>query len=581
MIKRSIIGKLWFSLVLLIIIILLFLSLGLSRLLENFYYSQISSELMTSGQRLVEVINAKNETETLVRDLNLLSHFIDAHIVVVDRQGFVEACDPMMGLPIGSLFKPDELERVFAGQTVTKRGYHHHFNDPMLSAAVPAFSDGEVNKVVMLFRPVAPITGTINHMQLLIFYAAVAAIVLASVFSFFLSRTLSRPLVQMKNVAAEMAKGNFENKVYVTSTDEVGLLGNSLNHLSEQLKLKISELSHEKDKLANVLASMSDGVITFDADGEIVLINPPAQKLLEKDPDGFVNDEFRRLLQNVKDTKAPYQGDIEFSGKVISVRLSLLFSDGHDEIIGVVGVLQDVTKERHLEQMRRDFIANVSHELRTPLSLIQGYSEALLDGVAASQEEREKYLKIITMESLRLKRMVNEFFDLSRLQTGHFSLVKQPVNIRNLLISLVEKYKPKVDKANLEFQFEIPDDLHKVNGDYDRIQQVMINLLENALNHTEKGSIIIKAFLKDNHKVCVEVVDTGQGIPGEELDMVWERFYKADKSRNRSKGGTGLGLAIVKSIVEAHGGEVWARSTVGEGSTFGFCIPVVSGDAVN
>jgi len=583
MLKKSIIGKLWISIVVLIIIVLFFLSFGLSRLLENFYYSQISNDLVLEGKQLVDVLSQEQDPQTLRSKLDLLSRFTNAHIVIVDEKGLVEACNTMMGLPTGSLFKPEELQKVFTGQIITKRGYHHHFDAPMLSAAVPIYDDNEINRALMLFKPVAPITNTVNSQRLLIFYTAIGAIILASIVSYFLSRTLSRPLVQMNKIATEMAKGNFENKIVVNSEDEVGLLGASLNYMSTQLKNNITELSHEKAKLENILASMSDGVITLNPEGKIILINPPAEKMLEKYCQDISSgqqffecigiEEFEFLFDKVNEEKKIKQQDIELNDKILFVRMAPLLDTDTNSVIGVVGILQDVTKERELEQMRRDFIANVSHELRTPLSLMQGYSEALLDGMAQDISKREKIITIIHQETLRLKRMVNELLDLSRLQTGHFALNKQELSVSDMLQMIEEKYKPAINDAGLDFVVNIEEELPKLTADHDRLQQVLINLLENALKHTEQGKITVSGY-REKDQVCVQVTDTGSGIPKEDIDLIWERFHKADKSRSRAKGGTGLGLAIVKSIIEAHGGRVWVKSEEGVGSAFGFCLPI-------
>lgn len=584
MLNRSVIGKLWISIVVLILVVLVFLSFGLSRLLENFYYSQISSDLINHGQQLIEMMDMEDDPQQLVYELTLLSSFIDSHIIIVDEQGIVEACDGITGLPSGYLFRPEELQRAFAGEIISKRGYHNHFEGVMLSVAVPVHGiDSDVERIIMIFRPVAPISGAINSMRWLIIYSAVVAIILASIVSFFLSRTLSRPLLQMNHAANEMARGNFDQKVRVKSTDEVGLLGASLNNLSGQLKGKITELYHEKAKLEKVLDSMSDGVITLDANGNTVLVNGQAESLLNLDENAIAINEsfferikvkgFKELFLEVKENKSVNQKDIELAQKVVSVRMAPLLDHSNNSVVGAVGVLQDVTKERALEQMRRDFIANVSHELRTPLSLIQGYSEAIIDGVANNASEQDKYAIIIHQETVRLMSMVNELLDISRLQTGNFTLAMTSVNLGKLLDTIQEKYKPSVENAGLKFETMVENDLPKIEGDYDRLQQVLINLIENSLKHTSRGKILLKAYTDIKHQICVEVADTGSGIPKEELELIWERFYKADKSRTRGKGATGLGLAIVKSIVEAHGGYVWVNSIEGEGSIFGFCLP--------
>lgn len=583
MIKKSIISKLWVSIVILIIIVLFTLSFGVSNLLEKFYYSQITKDLVTQGEQLVKVLNSRDHTEKVKEQLDLLSIFNDAHIVIVEKDGLVDSCSSMMGLDRGSAFQPEELQKVFTGEIVAKKAFFHHFSAPMLSVAIPIYNDNQINSALMLFRPIAPITDTINSMRKLIVFAALGAIILASIISFFLSRTLSRPLIQMNKIAQEMAKGNFNNKIIVKSNDEVGLLSTSLNNMSEQLKRSITDLSYEKAKLENVLDSMSDGVITLNAKGNIILINPPAEKFLtnyEKDEilkENFftiVNiPELKDLFTKVTLERKIQNRDIDLNDRIIAIRMAPLLSNDTKNVLGVVAILQDVTKERHLEQMRRDFTANVSHELRTPLSLMQGYSEALLDDVITEEQEKTRVINIIHQETLRLKRMVNDLLDLSRIQTGHFTLNKIPLEIEDLLKNIAEKYKTKIDKTNIAFELQIPPNLPKVLGDYDRLQQVLINLIENALNHTEKGKITLSAH-KEDEQILIKVTDTGSGMSKDETEFVWERFYKIDKSRNRQKGGTGLGLAIVKNIIKAHKGEVWVESKLGKGSTFGVTLPI-------
>jgi len=294
---------------------------------------------------------------------------------------------------------------------------------------------------------------------------------------------------------------------------------------------------------------------------------------MDKIFDCLTMSDFKLMFEEVRKEKQMHKKDIELLGKIISTRMTPLFDNESKKIIGVVGILQDVTKERELEQMRRDFIANVSHELRTPLSLMQGYSEALLDGMAEDAAKKEKIISIIHQETLRLKRMVDELLDLSRLQTGHFNLNKQNLNVEDMLKTIEEKYKTAVLNAGLEFKMDIQEGLPQVKADHDRMQQVLINLVENALKHTDEGQIVISAF-KEEEQVCIEVSDSGTGISKEDMDFIWERFYKVDKSRNRAKGGTGLGLSIVQNIVKAHNGKVWVRSEESKGSTFGFCIPI-------
>ena len=246
--------------------------------------------------------------------------------------------------------------------------------------------------------------------------------------------------------------------------------------------------------------------------------------------------------------------------------------DKNAQIWGVVAVLQDVTQASKLELLRREFISNVSHELRTPLSYLQGFTEAILDGVIKEPGETEKYLNIILEETLRLRRLVDELLDLSQMESGHFTLKKEKISLNSLIERVVKKASPYAVKKQVEINCNLQD-IPLVMADEDRIQQVLINLIDNAIKHTSSGKEILIQSKSCEEGVVVSVKDHGPGVPEDELDFIWERFYKVDKSRARGKGGTGLGLAIVKNIIDAHGGKVDARNCPEGGIEFSFYLP--------
>jgi two-component system sensor histidine kinase ResE len=581
MIRKSVVAKLWVAIVILMIIILTLLSMGLFQLVENFYYSQIARNLINQGQQIAELYKNAPHNLQVSSQIEMISRIINAHILIVDKEGQIQACNTMMQLPPGSVFQDRELAEVFNGQIAIKRGFHHHFDTQMLSVALPINVDNEIKKAILMYTPVAPITATLASLRRLIYFGLLGSIVLASILAFFLSKNLSKPLIKMNEVAMEMAKGNFNHRIPVSTSDEIGVLSATFNYLSAQLKQNISALSYEKEKLENVLTSMTDGVITLDSAGQIILYNPQAKKLLndcgEIKEGALLTDcvyltEVNVLFNEVIKERTIKKGEISPSDKTLSVRLSPLFQPENEEIIGVVVVLQDITKERRLEQMRKEFVANVSHELRTPISLIQGYAEAIMDGLADNPEQRKHFLKIIHDEANRLKRLVDDLLELSRLQTGAIELNKEWVNVEQLCLQLRDKFKSALDQEGLAFRWEICDDATEIWADRFRIEQVLINLMSNAIRYAKKGSIKIDVG-KDDQGFLIKVSDTGAGIPARDLPYIFERFYRADKSRNRESGGTGLGLSIVKNIVDAHGGKITVESKEGEGTTFRIFLP--------
>jgi two-component system sensor histidine kinase ResE len=567
--NKSIIFKLWLYMIILTVVTLLFSGLILSSVFEDFYFNIRQNEMINEGQQLITLILQGVEPLELLD----ISKFINAHAVVVDRQGLIKASSNILKFK-GMAMDGKEFSEVLRGNIVIHKGLMPQFDAAMLTVALPIKTEGGVMGALILYSPMESIQNSIWQIRRLILLAAAGAVIMATALSFVLSKTVSRPLVEMKKVAEGMAKGDFEGRVSVSSQDEIGTLAKTINYLSDALKNNINALSQEKEQLKNVLLSMTDGVITFDADSRLIMANPQARDMLRVEMDDEGKEGFKvlyPLLDRVRETQRPLQEELKLDGRTISVRLAPLMDEGLN-LWGMVAVLQDVTRERKLEHLRREFVGNVSHELRTPLSYLQGYTEALLDGMVEDPEEKKKYLNIILDETLRLRRMVNELLDLSQIESGHLHLKKEKISLKNLIERVVKKLTPLSQKKGIKISTEF-EELPLVMADEDRIEQVMINLIDNAMRYNEgSGEIRIKAR-KSEGGVIVSVKDNGPGIPEDELPFIWERFYKVDKARTRKTGGTGLGLAIVKNIIEAHGGKVWAKNCAEGGTRFYFSLP--------
>jgi len=286
-----------------------------------------------------------------------------------------------------------------------------------------------------------------------------------------------------------------------------------------------------------------------------------------------VPEPIRNLFAKVVNEEKEQVTEITVQGRSWVILITPLYDD-QEVIRGAVAVLRDMTEERHLDELRKGFIANVSHELRTPIALLQGYSEAIVDDVAGSEEEKREIAKIIYDESLRMGRLVNELLDLARLETGNFQLKKTSVAIGDFFKRAVGKFLTLAKDEGINLKLEGPKHGdEEILMDPDRIEQVLTNLIDNAIRHTDAGGSVIVNVDDGDDKITVSVSDTGSGIEKEDLPFVFERFYKGDKARTRGKAGTGLGLAIAKNIVEAHQGEIMVQSIVEQGTTFTFYIP--------
>lgn len=421
-------------------------------------------------------------------------------------------------------------------------------------------------------------------------YTGVVGFLLTTFFAFFLSTRITRPLLDMKEAADRLTRGDYQIRVPdVSREDEIGQLARAMNVMADELERTIHDLSLERDRLANVLQSLTEAVITFDAEGRLVLANQQGEELLdawdrllpaeESAPEsGRLPEPLMALYREVIDSRRQLRTKLHVGSGVWNVVMAPLYRNGL--LKGAVATLHDVTEEEREEMLRRDFLANVSHELRTPLAMLQGYSEALLDDMAATPEERRELAQVIYDESLRMSRLVNDLMDLARMEAGRLELNRGNVALDALLDRVLRKFAILAREQDIRLTldnrlgaFVLP------NADEDRIEQVLTNLLDNALRHSPGGSEISLAAEREGGEtgeaVKLSVADRGAGIPEQDLPRIFERFYKLDKARTRGNGGTGLGLAIVKQIVDLHRGQIRVTSKPGEGTKFEIVLPAV------
>lgn len=429
----------------------------------------------------------------------------------------------------------------------------------------------------------------------LFMYTCMIGFSLTTFFALFLFTKITQPMQRVIEAANNISRGEYGTRLTLVTSDEIGQLANSFNHMAKELEETIKSLHHEKGHLSSVLRSMSDAVITFDTQGQIILTNPHGQSLLEdwsdlqweqegnaelqsQTSESHVPPPLRPLFLSTLKQGGDERSNVHVRQGVWSVHMAPLYSEG--SIRGVVAVLREVTEEVRLEKMRQDFVANVSHEIRTPLSMMQGYSEALLDGMASSPEESSELIQVIHDESLRMGRLVKDLLDLARMEAGHTDILKAQVDMNELLERVYRKFSVRAKERDIHLQMRQVGEVPILKAaDEDKLEQVLTNLLDNAFRHTQGGKQIIvhtgSCVLDGRHYLEIKIQDEGVGIPQADLPYIFERFYKADKARVRGEsGGTGLGLAIVKNIVESHHGSISATSKLGEGTTFTLRLPV-------
>lgn len=411
----------------------------------------------------------------------------------------------------------------------------------------------------------------------------IVAIIITTFISFLFSSRMVVPLNHMRKAAKEIAKGNFHAKIPPYTHDEIGELGNALQEMSRQLQGNIGALQQEKEQFSNVLIGMADAVIKFDVEQTIILSNPPAEEFLhhwffssENETRVLVPPVLSELIAKAVEQKQEITGELTVDDKTYVAILTLLY-DGTN-IRSIVVVLRDMTEERRLEKMKTDFVNNVSHELRTPISMLQGYSEAIIDGVAQNEEEVRAFAEIIYEESLRIGRLVNEMLDLARMEAGFTNLDKKAGSLTALANKVTANLQVLAEENHVSLAVSSSPANIPYFFDQDRMEQVFINLIMNAIQHTgregHEGKVAVQLEkLEDRIKIAIQ--DNGAGISEADIPYLFERFYKADKARIRGETkGTGIGLAIVKNIVDAHGGYIKVESVLGKGSSFIIQLPL-------
>lgn len=456
---------------------------------------------------------------------------------------------------------------------------------PVKTMVFPIEKDGAIKGLVCLRADISSVYKTQQQSRLVFMRAMGVALVLTVILGFFIARSITVPINDVTEKAEKMSLGDFSQEVSVRSDDEIGRLAEMFNLLREKLDYTLTEISNEKNKLETVLKNMTDGLLALDIEGRVILANHAAMETLnmsqeavgEKSYDdvfGVLNREL--TYEKVKENylKGSYHDVLEKDGKIYDIRYDR-YNDEHGQNAGIVAVLMDITEQQKLDNMQKDFVANVSHELKTPLTTIKSYTETLIEGEIEDSEVNTQFLRIIDEEADRMGRLVKELLQLSKIDHKQEKWQKRETNLVSLLRSTLLRVELQATNEKLAINKLFENDKNlMVMVDRDRMGQVLLNVLSNAIKYTPQGGIIEVNAERDGNYGKITVKDTGIGIAEEELGRVFERFYRIDKARSREMGGTGLGLSIAKQIVEEHGGSIEISSKVGEGSTVAIRLPL-------
>jgi len=509
---------------------------------------------------------------------------LTARVTIIAAGGQVIGDSEVSADRLGELENHNSRPEVLAARKEgrgTAIRYSATLRTDMLYVAVPFGSPAQRSGIIRLALPLSAVQQAMSGMHTTLGASLLVALFLSLLFSVILSRLTSRPLRQVAAIAAEIGRGNFRRRLPAEWHDELGDLARIMNDMAARLEEQLSSLAAERNRLDAILAGMGEGLMVTDADGSITLVNPAFCRLF-----GVQAAVIGQPLSHISRHPALHQSYKVVRENGCELQEEMVIQVGGEKELsthwvplvegkgmqGVVAVFHDISDLKLLEKVRKDFVANVSHELRTPVTVIKGYAETLLEGVLAEDPARSaRFVEIILNHSKRLTDLITDLLSLSELESSSFTLQLQPVPLEGAVRRVCALLEGKADAKNIVLT-PAGGDLPLVMADQGRLEQVLVNLVDNAVKYTAPGGRVVIAVTEEGEYVRVAVQDTGPGIPAESIPRLFERFYRVDTGRSRQEGGTGLGLAIVKHIVQLHGGTVRAENNAGPGATFSFTL---------
>jgi two-component system phosphate regulon sensor histidine kinase PhoR len=483
--------------------------------------------------------------------------------------------------------KRPEMAQAMEGRVGHDERRSSTLQQSMMYVAVPIVEEGKTVAVVRTAFSITHIEELLRTVYVHIALGGLTIAVLGAVISFVVYRKIVRPLEDIRHGVERFARGEFSEKIPVSDSEEVGALARAMNEMAEQLDDRIKTIIRQRNEQEAALSSMVEGVIAVDTSERLITVNQAAARILGVAQESARGRTIREIARNVDlqrfvsealSVDSPREGNVvlreEGGERFLQVHGAAL-RDARGDRIGAVIVLNDVTRLRRLENLRREFVANVSHELKTPITSIKGYLETLLEGALDNREETERFLGVVVKHADRLNTIIEDLLLLSRIEQDAESamLEKQEAHLPDLLREAAEDCAVKAAEKSIAIEINCPDDL-TAPVNVPLCTQAVVNLIDNAIKYSESGATVRVEAIRKGGEALISVHDDGCGISLEHLPRLGERFYRVDKARSRKQGGTGLGLAIVKHIVEAHGGAFSVESTVGRGSSFHIRLPL-------
>lgn len=553
--------------------------------LQPYVENEISTQLERANTK-----SANSQISDIIGNINNQNI---TEIRVIDAKGVIRGTSNSTNQNIVGQKTTDRNVKdvIYNTRTYQQVSYNKTTNTRYFVSIVPlintAGATNNLTGVVYIRANLESVYQNVNNITLIFVVAALIAITIGLILAVLISRAITRPIEEMRQRTIQIARGDYSGQVQIYGDDELGQLAEAVNELSVRVEESQESTESERRRLDSVLGYMTDGVLATDRRGRITIVNEMTTDFLNLENDQIVGKSIldildlrgtftlRDLLENQEQVVLDLSDDDQ--DLILHASFALIQRES-GFISGLVCVLHDVTEQQKIDQDRKRFVSNVSHELRTPLTSMKSYIEALVEGAWKDPEVAPNFLKVTQEETDRMMRMINDLLNLSRMDLGTARLEREYVNLNELFNHILDRFDMILKNSDKpDKNYSIKRDFTRrdiwVEVDTDKIQQVLDNIMNNAIKYSPDGGIITCRLLETHNHVIMSITDQGLGIPKDSISHIFDRFYRVDKARSRAQGGTGLGLAISKEVIQLHGGRIWVESREGEGSTFYISLP--------
>ncbi len=572
--KRSFFSKIFIG-YLLIIFTLSSLVLVLSlNTVQEFYRDVLTDSLRNLAYTLnpeIAQLLGTGRTDELDRFIKNLGSKIHTRVTIIATDGTVLAdSDENTQFMENHSHRPEVVEAL-QGKTGKSIRFSSTANRDMLYVAVPIEKNGKITGVIRTSLFLKDIDNLLTKLNYHVARISLGIVLIALLGAFLISNSVVRPIKNLTSAARKVASGDFSARVFLKTKDELRELADSFNRMNEEMQRMFSELGQQKEELNGIIHSLQEGLLVLDKQGKIIRANESFRRIAGSQPvEGKLywqimrNPQLAELLKKAGSEKRKFMEELTLGDRIFMCSVTPL--EGGE---GIVSVFHDITEIKNIEKIKKDFVINVSHELRTPLTAIKGYAETLRKEVEATPGQ--KYVEIIERNTDRLINIVNDLLLLSSLEE-RASLELEEIDLRGFLESVIKIFDQRLKDKQLSLVMDVKENLPPIKADLFKLEQMLVNLLDNAVKYTDRGEIVISVDVQEK-RVHIQIRDTGIGIPKEDIPRIFERFYVVDKSRSRKSGGTGLGLSIVKHIVLLHNGTINIESAPGQGTAVIITLP--------